>query len=246
MSPTLPLLTLLVCLASSDIIKAPSMPSGFSGSQTGIGSWYQANTGRDSTNGHSWCGYPYTDNDPLFAPSLATMGGAASGSAWTAATKQYCGLEAKVTDTKTGKTSLMYIGDSFAHPPSPGSIDIMLGAYSTLDGNPGGNKNTVIKDVQWELTGNMNTAYMAPGAPGATPGQGGGSTSSTGGGAGVSPSPSSGSGSSSSGGKLGPKSSASTLATKTRKGSGQQKTGVPGTKVGTTSSDSVNNSDSSF
>jgi hypothetical protein len=33
--------------------------------------------------------------------------------AWKKETQKYCGLEAKVTDPSTGKTMLMYIGDSF-------------------------------------------------------------------------------------------------------------------------------------
>jgi hypothetical protein len=33
--------------------------------------------------------------------------------AWKKDTQKYCGLEAKVTDPSTGKTSLLYIGDSF-------------------------------------------------------------------------------------------------------------------------------------
>lgn len=44
------------------------------------------------------------------------MGGATYNSnptAWKQQTQKYCGLEAKVTDPTTGKTSLLYIGDSF-------------------------------------------------------------------------------------------------------------------------------------
>ena len=33
--------------------------------------------------------------------------------AWKKETQKFCGLEAKVTDPSTGKTSLLYIGDSF-------------------------------------------------------------------------------------------------------------------------------------
>lgn len=47
---------------------------------------------------------------------------------------------------------------------SPSSIDIMLGVFSSIHGDPRGNKNDVIKDVQWELTGRVNTQYAAPGA----------------------------------------------------------------------------------
>lgn len=44
------------------------------------------------------------------------MGGATYNSnpdAWRQQTRKYCGLEAKVTDPTTGKSQLMYIGDSF-------------------------------------------------------------------------------------------------------------------------------------
>lgn len=40
----------------------------------------------------------------------------------------------------------------------------MIDAFSNLHGNPNGNKNTVIKDVKWELTGRVNIKYAAPGA----------------------------------------------------------------------------------
>lgn len=112
-----------------------NVPSGFfPGPQSGIGSWYRASTGQDSTNGNSWCGYKYYNSDPLFAPvshfrtnmllehllmisqSLKAMGGATYNSnpdAWRQQTRKYCGLEAKVTDPTTGKSQLMYIGDSF-------------------------------------------------------------------------------------------------------------------------------------
>lgn len=43
-----------------------NLPSGFfNGPQTGIGSWFTAVS--EGTNGKSWCGYPYSDSDPVFA-----------------------------------------------------------------------------------------------------------------------------------------------------------------------------------
>lgn len=39
----------------------------FSGPQSGIGSWYRASAGSDSTNGKSWCAYTYFNSDPIFA-----------------------------------------------------------------------------------------------------------------------------------------------------------------------------------
>jgi hypothetical protein len=107
--------------------------------------------------------------------------------AWKKETQKYCGLEAKVTDPSTGKTMLMYIGDSFddrfvlvsrvtpsknlsvaclqtSQLQSKGSIDIMIDSFSNLHGNPNGDKNKVIKGVRWELTGRVNTKYAAAGA----------------------------------------------------------------------------------
>ena len=48
--------------------------------------------------------------------SLKAMGGHTYNSdpvAWKKETQKFCGLEAKVTDPSTGKTSLLYIGDAF-------------------------------------------------------------------------------------------------------------------------------------
>ncbi|KAF4953789.1 hypothetical protein FGADI_5782 [Fusarium gaditjirri] len=145
-----------------------NVPSGFfPGPQAGIGSWYRASAGQDSTNGKSWCGYTYFNSDPVFAPSLEGMGGATYNSnpdAWREQTRKHCGLEAKVTDPTTGKSQLMYIGDSFDDTWFRVNIDIMIDAYSIIHGNPNGDKNNVIKGVQWELTGRVNTKYAAPGA----------------------------------------------------------------------------------
>lgn len=52
----------------------------------------------------------------MISQSLKAMGGATYNSnpdAWRQQTRKYCGLEAKVTDPTTGKSQLMYIGDSF-------------------------------------------------------------------------------------------------------------------------------------
>jgi len=135
MSSALSLATLLSIAASaSAATHAVNLPSGFhTGTQTGIGSWFRANAGADSTNGASWCGYKYSDSDPLIAvvcifllvmldptngivKPLSSMGGKTYNddpAAWKAATQKYCGLEAKVTDPSTGKSKIMYIGDGF-------------------------------------------------------------------------------------------------------------------------------------
>ncbi|RGP60885.1 hypothetical protein FSPOR_10386 [Fusarium sporotrichioides] len=171
--PSLSIISLVAAIAAVPVsasIYPVTVPSGFfSGPQTGIGSWYRASAGADSTTGTSWCGYKYSNSDPLFAVSLKAMGGATYGSnptAWREQTRKYCGLEALVTDPTTGKSKLMYIGDAFddAWVRTPASIDIMIDACSAIHGNPNGNKNDVIKNVKWELTGNVNTQYAADGA----------------------------------------------------------------------------------
>jgi hypothetical protein len=60
----------LVTLAASALadIHNVNTPQGFfEGPQSGIGSWYRASAGQDSTNGRSWCGYTYYNSDPVFA-----------------------------------------------------------------------------------------------------------------------------------------------------------------------------------
>ncbi|KAM0228917.1 hypothetical protein ACHAP5_011807 [Fusarium lateritium] len=188
-------LSLVAVIAASHVsasVYPVTVPPGFfSGPQSGIGSWYRANSGADSTSGTSWCGYKYSNSDPLFAvvsqsspirhqleqypdvhllQSLKAMGGATYGSdptAWRQQTQKYCGLEALVTDPSTGKSKLMYIGDAFDDAYIKGSrasIDIMVDAFSAIHGNPNGDKNKVIKGVKWEFTGNINTQYAAAGA----------------------------------------------------------------------------------
>ncbi|KXT05326.1 hypothetical protein AC578_11055 [Pseudocercospora eumusae] len=134
------------------------------GINTGLGSWYRANNADDNTNGHSWCNYPYNDNDPIFAPCLSAMGGATTGDVWKENIAKYCGLEARVTDPRTGKSMLLYIGDAFEdkYCEGPGWIDIMIGPFKQLHGDPNGDKNNDINDVQWELTGKKNGRYSAP------------------------------------------------------------------------------------
>ena len=40
----------------------------------------------------------------------------------------------------------------------------MVDAFSNIHSNPNGNKNEVIKGVEWHLTGRVNTKYAADGA----------------------------------------------------------------------------------
>lgn len=61
-------LSALAASALADIHNV-AVPSGFyPGPQSGIGSWFRATAKADSTNGNSWCGYPYANSDPVFAP----------------------------------------------------------------------------------------------------------------------------------------------------------------------------------
>jgi len=120
-------------------------PSAFKGNQTGIGSWFNANN--DGTNGNSWCGYPYNNASPVFAPDITQMTNGTNAvwpnPLWSTYGKIYCGLEATVKDGNTGNVMTMYIGDAFDHQwvRTPGSIDIMSDSWSKLHNMPANNKN---------------------------------------------------------------------------------------------------------
>ena len=58
---------------------ADSRPSRSSFAPSAIASWFRTNSAQDSTNGASWCYRPYSDDMPLFAPSLKTMLASAGG-----------------------------------------------------------------------------------------------------------------------------------------------------------------------
>ncbi|KAF4446659.1 hypothetical protein F53441_9700 [Fusarium austroafricanum] len=144
-----------------------TVPSGFfSGPRSDTGSWYHATANQDATNRQSWCGYKYYNSDPIIAVAMGGATWSSNPTAWRDQTRKHCGLEAKATDPDTGKSKLMYIGDAFddSWVRSPGSIDIMIEAFSAIHGNPNGDKNKVIEGVKWELTGNVNTQYATPGA----------------------------------------------------------------------------------
>ncbi|GAA5971464.1 hypothetical protein JCM11641_008362 [Rhodosporidiobolus odoratus] len=132
----------------------------FTGTNTGaIASWYATNSGQDSTNGHSWCYYPYTDSVPGFAISLNTMLNDFNGDA-TAARQAYCGLEATVT-TAAGKTVTLYVTDAFddAWVRTPTSIDVIKNAFANLYGKSTSDKNAVLQNVSWKFTGNRSAKY---------------------------------------------------------------------------------------
>ena len=148
----------------------PDMPSGFRGLNSGIGSYFSASLSSDSTNGRSWCGFPYKDYSNGFAPDLSVMTDGTN-AVWTgyennyaSSARKYCGLEARVTNTATGASKIMYIIDAFdpRWVRTPGSIDIMSKSWEELAGRPANDKNVVIP-VTWELTGNRNQKYTFEG-----------------------------------------------------------------------------------
>jgi hypothetical protein len=147
------------------------LPFAFQGLQTGIGSWFRANHPMDSTNGNSWCDFKYKDYTPGFAIDMAQMTNNTHAvwghPKWGVFGTQYCGLEAKVYNPKTGITIMMYVVDGFDSKwvRTPGSIDIMLKSYYTLIGKETLNKNEVIPYLQWQFTGNRNPQYIF-GGPG--------------------------------------------------------------------------------
>lgn len=144
-----------------------TLPFAFTGLQTAsIGSWFRANNIGDSTNGHSWCGYPYKDSTPGFAIDLQQMTNGSNAvypnPLWYIAGKQYCGLEAVVYNPNTGVKVLGYVIDAFSHQwvRTPGSIDIMIDQYATLIGYYPTDKNKIIHNITWEFTGNRNPQFV--------------------------------------------------------------------------------------
>ncbi|MBC7660565.1 MAG: hypothetical protein H7249_12780 [Chitinophagaceae bacterium] len=132
-----------------------------SGTLKGLASWYRANASADSTNGTGWCGRPYTNDTKGFAPPFIKMSPTlatwtSNPEQWKKDTAKWCGLEARVTNPKTGKSELLYIVDAFEPTwvRTEFAIDILIGPFISLVGNPNGDKNVVVQDMQWELTGN--------------------------------------------------------------------------------------------
>ncbi|BGP32580.1 hypothetical protein JCM10296v2_004361 [Rhodotorula toruloides] len=133
---------------------------GFLGTNTNaILSWYHTNAASDSTNGNSWCGFPYDDSVPGVAPSLKTMLNNFGGDYQAAATA-YCGLEMVVT-TPDGKSATLYIADAFDDTwvRTPSSLDIIYGSFAKLFGSQTDNKNDVVQGASWKFTGNRNSKY---------------------------------------------------------------------------------------
>jgi hypothetical protein len=144
-------------------------PRAFTSPQVGIGSWFRANAKSDDTNGNSWCGYPYKDHTPGFAPDLAQMSQGTLAvyphPRWEEFGREYCGLEAIVRNPDTGVEMTLYITDAFDPKwvRSRGSIDIHINAYQRLTQSQVLDKNRVIKAVEWRLTGNRNPRYAFKG-----------------------------------------------------------------------------------
>jgi len=95
-----------------------------------------------------------------FAPDVSVMLSNFGGDT-TSAGDAYCGLEAKATNPNNGNTALIYIVDGFDPKwvRTPGSIDLTLAAFKALYGSSTDDKDIVIQNLQWEFTGNKNTAY---------------------------------------------------------------------------------------
>ncbi|BGP48701.1 hypothetical protein JCM10450v2_004577 [Rhodotorula kratochvilovae] len=131
--------------------------STFLGNNTGgIASWYHTDSGTDSTNDD------YTV--PGLAPSLATMLSSFSQDA-AAAKTAFCGLAAEVYSPKTGKTVTLYIADAFDDTwvRTPASIDVIYGSFELLFGETTDNKDDVVKECWWQLTGEREDKYTYKG-----------------------------------------------------------------------------------
>jgi hypothetical protein len=131
------------------------MPPEFQGKQSGIGSWFRANHVNDTTNGNSWCLYPYKNYSIVFAIDLDQMRRSPQGG------REYCGMEAIVRNPRTNKTLKLYVGDAFDPKwvKSPGSIDIMVESYKYLTNDAPLIKENVIFGIEWEFTGNKSAKY---------------------------------------------------------------------------------------
>ncbi|KAJ8294364.1 hypothetical protein OF846_002893 [Rhodotorula toruloides] len=131
--------------------------STFLGNLTGaIASWYHTDSTTDSTNDD--------DSIPGFAPSLKTMLSSFNGDA-TAAKKGFCGLKATVYSPKTGRLIPMIIADAFDDKwvRTPNSIDVIYGSFAELFGSATDNKDDVVKDVWWMLTGERDDKFTYKG-----------------------------------------------------------------------------------
>ncbi|GJN90946.1 hypothetical protein Rhopal_003960-T1 [Rhodotorula paludigena] len=102
---------------------------------------------------------PSTDDDsvPGFAPSLKTMLSSFGNDA-AKAKEGFCGLEARVYSPKTDKTLTMYIADAFDD-----TIDVIYDSFAEIFGSTTDNKDDVVKECWWELTGGREEKYTYKG-----------------------------------------------------------------------------------
>ena len=133
----------------------------------------------------SWCFSKYNDATPGFAPSLKTML-SVYGGGWTdlqkwKSMKLFCGLEAEFT-TSDGRTATLYIHDAFddAWVRTPNAVDVIIGSvrrrrrsylfkpaltlhssqFAQLFGRSTTNKNDVVQNASWRLTGKRDTRWV--------------------------------------------------------------------------------------
>ncbi|GAA5903454.1 hypothetical protein JCM6882_006552 [Rhodosporidiobolus microsporus] len=149
----------LATSSSSNVLSSSGIKSFLGTNTNAIASWFHTNAASDSTNGHSWCYFPYNDNVPGFAISLKTMLADFGGDA-TAAREAYCGLEAVVT-TPEGRSATLVVADAFDDTwvRTPTSMDVVYNAFSKLLGYTTNDKNVVIQNVSWKFNGKRNSQY---------------------------------------------------------------------------------------
>ncbi|GAA5910467.1 hypothetical protein JCM6882_007362 [Rhodosporidiobolus microsporus] len=138
----------------------------FLGNNTGgIASWYHTDADQDSTNGRSWCEFPYDDTVPGFAPSVGTMRSNFDGDD-AAAKEAFCGLWAIVYSAKTQTEVKLLIGDGFddqwIRDEGKKGIDVIHGSFAELFGEETDDKNDVV-DVWWMLTGERDEKFTYKG-----------------------------------------------------------------------------------
>ncbi|GAA6005980.1 uncharacterized protein JCM10292_005634 [Rhodotorula paludigena] len=150
--------------ADQSVLREQGISTFLGRNEGAIASWYHTNSGTDSTNGRSWCEFPYNDSVPGFAPSLKTMLSSFGDDA-AKAKEGFCGLEARVYSPKTDKTLTMYIADAFDDTwvRTPSSIDVIYDSFADIFGSTTDNKDDVVKACWWELTGGREEKYTYKG-----------------------------------------------------------------------------------
>lgn len=82
-----------------------------------------------------------------------------------AAANAYCGLEARFT-TPDGTQGTLYIIDGFddAWVRTPASVDVPIETFAQFFGARTEDKNDVVKEVEWTLTGKRDERYSFKGS----------------------------------------------------------------------------------